>query len=142
MIRRPPRSTLSSSSAASDVYKRQVIGQSWLQGVHGVDEVHGEDGGQMSKAQSPVSARRRVMAWVALGSAALLGLAVAVLLVRHALDLILCLVGLALAVAGGWWVLTERMPRRAVGMVGLAVGVLMMLVALVRVATTNEILLR
>src|SRR5674536_317077 len=28
MIRRPPRSTLSSSSAASDVYKRQAIG--WL----------------------------------------------------------------------------------------------------------------
>src|SRR5665648_1264883 len=27
MIRRPPRSTLSSSSAASDVYKRQVLGQ-------------------------------------------------------------------------------------------------------------------
>src|SRR5674536_143199 len=26
MIRRPPRSTLSSSSAASDVYKRQVVG--------------------------------------------------------------------------------------------------------------------
>eukprot|EP00826_Nyctotherus_ovalis_P014953 TRINITY_DN1420_c0_g1_i8.p1 TRINITY_DN1420_c0_g1~~TRINITY_DN1420_c0_g1_i8.p1 ORF type:complete len:161 (+),score=25.09 TRINITY_DN1420_c0_g1_i8:25-483(+) len=28
MIRRPPRSTLSSSSAASDVYKRQVLGYS------------------------------------------------------------------------------------------------------------------
>eukprot|EP00658_Telonema_sp_P-2_P023065 TRINITY_DN19239_c0_g1_i1.p3 TRINITY_DN19239_c0_g1~~TRINITY_DN19239_c0_g1_i1.p3 ORF type:complete len:103 (+),score=22.45 TRINITY_DN19239_c0_g1_i1:85-393(+) len=27
MIRRPPRSTLSSSSAASDVYKRQVYGE-------------------------------------------------------------------------------------------------------------------
>src|SRR5674536_19149 len=27
MIRRPPRSTLSSSSAASDVYKRQILGQ-------------------------------------------------------------------------------------------------------------------
>src|SRR5664279_1595792 len=27
MIRRPPRSTLSSSSAASDVYKRQVLAQ-------------------------------------------------------------------------------------------------------------------
>src|SRR5665648_658004 len=26
MIRRPPRSTLSSSSAASDVYKRQLLG--------------------------------------------------------------------------------------------------------------------
>src|SRR5674536_131865 len=31
MIRRPPRSTLSSSSAASDVYKRQfVVSGSWL----------------------------------------------------------------------------------------------------------------
>src|SRR5665648_656763 len=29
MIRRPPRSTLSSSSAASDVYKRQVDGRAW-----------------------------------------------------------------------------------------------------------------
>src|SRR5664279_4229668 len=27
MIRRPPRSTLSSSSAASDVYKRQILGR-------------------------------------------------------------------------------------------------------------------
>eukprot|EP00658_Telonema_sp_P-2_P047099 TRINITY_DN35633_c0_g1_i1.p1 TRINITY_DN35633_c0_g1~~TRINITY_DN35633_c0_g1_i1.p1 ORF type:complete len:105 (+),score=35.87 TRINITY_DN35633_c0_g1_i1:67-381(+) len=27
MIRRPPRSTLSSSSAASDVYKRQAVGR-------------------------------------------------------------------------------------------------------------------
>src|SRR5665648_1174841 len=27
MIRRPPRSTLSSSSAASDVYKRQIVHQ-------------------------------------------------------------------------------------------------------------------
>ena len=33
MIRRPPRSTLSSSSAASDVYKRQVY---WLLGVFAV----------------------------------------------------------------------------------------------------------
>src|SRR5664279_6576462 len=30
MIRRPPRSTLSSSSAASDVYKRQVLGLYYL----------------------------------------------------------------------------------------------------------------
>ena len=30
MIRRPPRSTLSSSSAASDVYKRQVAGEEAL----------------------------------------------------------------------------------------------------------------
>eukprot|EP00658_Telonema_sp_P-2_P056750 TRINITY_DN451_c0_g1_i3.p1 TRINITY_DN451_c0_g1~~TRINITY_DN451_c0_g1_i3.p1 ORF type:complete len:127 (+),score=21.37 TRINITY_DN451_c0_g1_i3:108-488(+) len=35
MIRRPPRSTLSSSSAASDVYKRQVVVDGGL-GEHGV----------------------------------------------------------------------------------------------------------
>eukprot|EP00658_Telonema_sp_P-2_P034021 TRINITY_DN24876_c0_g1_i1.p1 TRINITY_DN24876_c0_g1~~TRINITY_DN24876_c0_g1_i1.p1 ORF type:complete len:247 (-),score=61.72 TRINITY_DN24876_c0_g1_i1:78-818(-) len=33
MIRRPPRSTLSSSSAASDVYKRQLLGTSEFQDV-------------------------------------------------------------------------------------------------------------
>src|SRR5674536_407985 len=32
MIRRPPRSTLSSSSAASDVYKRQGAGYAWNAG--------------------------------------------------------------------------------------------------------------
>src|SRR5674536_252252 len=30
IIRRPPRSTLSSSSAASDVYKRQIVGETTL----------------------------------------------------------------------------------------------------------------
>mgnify|MGYP003380601540 CR=1 FL=1 len=33
MIRRPPRSTLDRSSAASDVYKRQVLGYADLRGV-------------------------------------------------------------------------------------------------------------
>eukprot|EP00658_Telonema_sp_P-2_P013650 TRINITY_DN15171_c0_g1_i3.p1 TRINITY_DN15171_c0_g1~~TRINITY_DN15171_c0_g1_i3.p1 ORF type:complete len:131 (-),score=26.73 TRINITY_DN15171_c0_g1_i3:93-485(-) len=36
MIRRPPRSTLSSSSAASDVYKRQVIYQGFLRECTGL----------------------------------------------------------------------------------------------------------
>eukprot|EP00656_Telonema_subtile_P057738 TRINITY_DN956_c0_g1_i1.p1 TRINITY_DN956_c0_g1~~TRINITY_DN956_c0_g1_i1.p1 ORF type:complete len:139 (-),score=35.24 TRINITY_DN956_c0_g1_i1:315-731(-) len=34
MIRRPPRSTLSSSSAASDVYKRQVVSTQSTGGFH------------------------------------------------------------------------------------------------------------
>eukprot|EP00656_Telonema_subtile_P004013 TRINITY_DN11824_c0_g1_i2.p1 TRINITY_DN11824_c0_g1~~TRINITY_DN11824_c0_g1_i2.p1 ORF type:complete len:105 (+),score=32.68 TRINITY_DN11824_c0_g1_i2:98-412(+) len=43
MIRRPPRSTLSSSSAASDVYKRQVVQENldlfkWLTGQEPVPE--------------------------------------------------------------------------------------------------------
>src|SRR5664279_6020697 len=37
MIRRPPRSTLSSSSAASDVYKRQVLVGSGLKEQRGFD---------------------------------------------------------------------------------------------------------
>eukprot|EP00658_Telonema_sp_P-2_P047504 TRINITY_DN36141_c0_g1_i2.p1 TRINITY_DN36141_c0_g1~~TRINITY_DN36141_c0_g1_i2.p1 ORF type:complete len:161 (-),score=34.64 TRINITY_DN36141_c0_g1_i2:207-689(-) len=35
MIRRPPRSTLSSSSAASDVYKRQITSSAEMDGVCG-----------------------------------------------------------------------------------------------------------
>src|SRR5678815_3865313 len=34
MIRRPPRSTLDRSSAASDVYKRQCLHQSLMSSVH------------------------------------------------------------------------------------------------------------
>ena len=52
---------------------------------------------------------------------ALLLVAVAMLF-RHADDLALALVGLVVAVAGGWWVVTEGMPRRAVGIVALVVG--------------------
>ena len=46
MIRRPPRSTLDRSSAASDVYKRQVFGGHLVaqQGELG-DEFVGEDAG-------------------------------------------------------------------------------------------------
>eukprot|EP00658_Telonema_sp_P-2_P014150 TRINITY_DN15366_c0_g1_i3.p1 TRINITY_DN15366_c0_g1~~TRINITY_DN15366_c0_g1_i3.p1 ORF type:complete len:250 (+),score=55.51 TRINITY_DN15366_c0_g1_i3:146-895(+) len=40
MIRRPPRSTLSSSSAASDVYKRQVLEQSFGGGEGDVSRRH------------------------------------------------------------------------------------------------------
>eukprot|EP00656_Telonema_subtile_P038942 TRINITY_DN440_c0_g1_i5.p2 TRINITY_DN440_c0_g1~~TRINITY_DN440_c0_g1_i5.p2 ORF type:complete len:133 (+),score=17.10 TRINITY_DN440_c0_g1_i5:102-500(+) len=47
MIRRPPRSTLSSSSAASDVYKRQVSTQSTGRPISGIahpqqDELRGQ----------------------------------------------------------------------------------------------------
>src|SRR5674536_286381 len=65
MMRRPPRSTLSSSSAASDVYKRQLLGAGFsvprrddvrLEGVghrrvhqHGVDVGHRADGVQVHR---------------------------------------------------------------------------------------------
>ena len=43
MIRRPPRSTLDRSSAASDVYKRQVLLRDEAQVVAGHDGVLGDE---------------------------------------------------------------------------------------------------
>ena len=45
MIRRPPRSTLSSSSAASDVYKRQVVGREVVEHPGGVAIIPVEEDG-------------------------------------------------------------------------------------------------
>ena len=38
-------------------------------------------------------------------------------------SVVIALIGLAIAVAGGWWIITERMPRRAIGGAGVVVGV-------------------
>ncbi|HEY2332065.1 MAG TPA: diacylglycerol kinase family protein [Acidimicrobiales bacterium] len=69
-----------------------------------------------------VSARRRTAALVSVGCFVLLVLILVVILVRHADSLTIGIVGLGVAAAGGWWVLTEQMPRRAFGAIGLAVG--------------------
>eukprot|EP00657_Telonema_sp_P-1_P009392 TRINITY_DN3573_c0_g1_i1.p1 TRINITY_DN3573_c0_g1~~TRINITY_DN3573_c0_g1_i1.p1 ORF type:complete len:105 (+),score=37.58 TRINITY_DN3573_c0_g1_i1:128-442(+) len=47
MIRRPPRSTQSRSSAASDVYKRQVRGRTWViaqDGLYLIMNIFGKKG--------------------------------------------------------------------------------------------------
>ena len=44
-------------------------------------------------------------------------------IVRNLGFLALAVVGLGLAVAGAWWTITERMPRRAIGMVGAVLGI-------------------
>ena len=48
MIRRPPRSTLDRSSAASDVYKRQILNE--VQTIDGVKEAEGNIGNMDSGA--------------------------------------------------------------------------------------------
>ena len=71
---------------------------------------------------SSVSARRRAAALAALvGTVALVAFVAGVLL-RNGVHAIVGLVGLGIAVAGAWWVVTERMPRRAFGVVGVIVG--------------------
>ena len=63
-------------------------------------------------SQIAPSAGRRVLAVVSMLAAAVLVVTVIVFVVSNLLWLLAALVGLALAVAGVWWVLTERLPRR------------------------------
>ena len=68
------------------------------------------------------SRARQAQAALALVTTLLLAAAVIVILGRNVAWLLVALVGVAIAVAGVWWVLTERLPRRAIGIVGLLVG--------------------
>ncbi len=77
----------------------------------------------------PVSIRRRVAAIVAFVSSVVLAAAVVAILLRNGASLAIGLVGLCVAVAGGWWLITEEMPRRAIGIAGVAVGLAAMIFA-------------
>jgi diacylglycerol kinase family enzyme len=75
---------------------------------------------------------RRALAVLALLSTAALVVAVIAFLAHNLLWLTVALIGLAVAVAGIWWALAERKLRRAVGLAGLIVGVLLIREALVQ----------
>jgi diacylglycerol kinase family enzyme len=72
----------------------------------------------------------RALAVLSLACCALLAVATVVFLVRNGLYVVLGIAGFMLAVGGGWWTITERMPRRAVGIAGVLAGVGIMVVAL------------
>lgn len=80
---------------------------------------------------------QRVLAVTALASGVLLAVALVLFVVRNGLYLVLSLAGLVLAIAGGWWAATERMPRRAVGIAGLVAGAGVMALALVAAGGAN-----
>ena len=91
------------------------------------------------------AAGSRPIGWAERGFALaslLCGLVLVALLVGFAVRnvgcLVLALVGLALAVAGAWWAITERMPRRAVGIVGAVLGVAAIVVALAWVTPQSD----
>ena len=75
---------------------------------------------------------RRALAVLALLSTAALVVVMIAFLAHNLLWLIVALIGLAVAAAGVWWALTERKLRRAVGLAGLIVGVLLIREALVQ----------
>ncbi|GAB19985.1 hypothetical protein GOEFS_104_00040 [Gordonia effusa NBRC 100432] len=80
-----------------------------------------------------VSGVRRLSAILALISGAVLASMLVFFLFRSGLAVLTALVGLTVAVAGAWWVVTERMPRRAVGAMAVIGGLVIIGLALVGV---------
>jgi diacylglycerol kinase family enzyme len=74
----------------------------------------------------------RLSAIVSLASGVALAVVLVAFLVRNGIFLVIGLIGLALSVVGGWWVVAERMPRRAVGFLALLLGAVVQVVALLR----------
>lgn len=92
----------------------------------------------MAMTPRPVTARQRVLATLALAADLLLLVAVLVFLLNNGVELVIALVGLAIAVGGGWWMVTEEMPRRGFGIAGLVVGFLIIVLAIVRAAANAD----
>jgi diacylglycerol kinase family enzyme len=80
---------------------------------------------------SSVSIRRRLAAVIAVLSTPALAVTVVVIVVRNGLAIAIGLVGLSLAVAGGWWFVSENMPRRLLGGIGVVVGLGVTIAAIV-----------
>lgn len=82
--------------------------------------------------------KHRVQAVVALVAGATLAVLVVVSLFRSPAMLLLGILGLAMCGGGGWWVVTEQMPRRAIGAVVAVVGLVALVVAIVGVIAGTE----
>lgn len=82
--------------------------------------------------------RQRVLAVIALVAAGLLAVLLVVFLASNLLWLLIGIAGLALVGGGGWWLITEQMPRRAMGIVGLVAGVALVVVALLKAVSESE----
>jgi len=92
----------------------------------------------MTTTPRTVTARQRVLAILALAADLLLLVALLAFLLNNGSMLVVALVGLALAVSGGWWMVTEQMPRRGFGIAGLVAGFALIVVAIFHAATTSD----
>jgi len=92
----------------------------------------------MSRATGRISWRERAYALGSLACGALLVGFVIGFVIRNLGFLALAVIGLGLAVAGAWWAITERMPQRAIGIAGSALGVAGIVVALVRATPQGD----
>lgn len=82
--------------------------------------------------------RRRLLAITSLVATAVLVVLVALFLLQRPLLLLGGVLGLGLVGAGGWWVVTEQNPRRAIGVVGIVIGVLVTGASVLQVYARGE----
>lgn len=94
----------------------------------------------MEMTQNPrrTNWRARGCALGSLGCGLLLLVLLVGFIVRNLGFLLLAMIGLGLAVTGAWWVITERMPRRALGFLGAVLGVAGIVAALFRVTPPGD----
>ncbi len=76
------------------------------------------------------TARQRALAIVSLVAVVLLAAALLGFLIRNGVYVLVGTVGFALAVAGGWWAITKRAPRRGYGIIGMVLGAALLVTAL------------
>ncbi|MGP0032370.1 MAG: diacylglycerol/lipid kinase family protein [Acidimicrobiales bacterium] len=84
----------------------------------------------MSESARTPAPYQRVLALLSLAATFLLAVALIGFLVRNGVYVMVGLAGLALAVAGGWWAITKRAPRRVYGIMAMIVGAGLLVAAL------------
>ncbi len=84
------------------------------------------------------STAHRIQAVIALAAAAALLVLLLLVLVQSPVMLLLGVSGLALAGAGGWWLVTEQMPRRAIGAAAGILGLVAVVAAVLGVIVGTE----
>lgn len=94
-----------------------------------VDPSSVDPGHSAAGQENTPSLPRRWAATVSLLAALALVCAAVLMLINNPVILVGGLVGLALVVWGGWWTVTERTPRRGFGIAGIALGGLVVIVA-------------
>ena len=79
-----------------------------------------------------------LLAWTSIACALVLVLVLVSFTLRNVLALLAVVVGMAIAGAGSWWLVTERPPRRWFGLAGAVAGLAIVLGAVVGVATDAD----
>src|SRR5580658_4566671 len=91
----------------------------------------------MAESSRPFPGRIRALAILSLVAVLLLAVAVIGFLVRNGVYVVVGVLGFALGIAGGWWVISNRPPRRWYGFVGALLGAALLIAALLGAGSEN-----